>query len=38
MGVIVDGGDLENFFGMYDTNRSNTLDYKEFSDIVFGRS
>ena len=38
MGVIVDDSDLEQFFSMYDSNRSGTLDYKEFSDIVFGRA
>lgn len=38
MGVIVDEGDLEQYFRMYDSNRSGTLDYKEFSDIVFGKA
>ena len=38
MGVVVDENDLSRFFGMYDTNRSGTLDYKEFSDVVFGKA
>jgi Ca2+-binding EF-hand superfamily protein len=38
MGVVVDESDLEEFFRIYDTNSSGTLDYKEFSDIVFGRA
>ncbi len=38
MGVIVDEGDLGQYFRMYDSNRSGTLDYKEFSDIVFGKA
>ena len=37
MGVVVDESDLAQFFNVYDSNRSGTLDYKEFSDIVFGR-
>lgn len=37
IGVAVDESDLQDFFRSYDTNGTNTLDYKEFSDIVFGR-
>ena len=37
MGVIVDEEDLEQYFGAYDSNGNGKLDYKEFSDIVFGR-
>jgi hypothetical protein len=29
---------LQIFFEIYDANGSNSLDYKEFVDIVFGRS
>ena len=38
MGVVVDESELEQFFKQYDTNRSGTLDYKEFSDVVFQKS
>ena len=38
MGVVVDESDLEEFFRIYDNNNSGTLDYKEFSDIVFGKA
>ncbi len=38
MGVVVDDSDLEAYFRIYDSNGSGTLDYKEFSDIVFGKS
>ena len=38
MGVIVDDDDLQAYFRIYDSNNSGTLDYKEFSDIVFGKS
>ena len=38
MGVIVDEADLGQFFAAYDANNSGTLDYKEFSDIVFGKA
>ena len=38
MGVIVDEDDLLAYFRIYDSNSSGTLDYKEFSDIVFGKS
>ena len=38
MGVVVDDSDLEEYFRVYDSNNSNTLDYKEFSDIVFGKA
>ena len=37
MGVVVDANELGQFFNVYDQNRSGTLDYKEFSDIVFGK-
>jgi Ca2+-binding EF-hand superfamily protein len=38
MGVAVDESDLQQFFQMYDSNGNGKLDYKEFSDIVFGKS
>jgi hypothetical protein len=38
MGVVVDPADLEVYFEAYDSNGSGTLDYKEFSDIVFGKA
>ena len=38
MGVVVDESDLGQYFRQYDSNRSGTLDYKEFSDIVFGKA
>ena len=38
MGVVVDDSDLQQFFSIYDSNGSGTLDYKEFSDIVFGKA
>ena len=38
MGVVVEESDLEQFFQTYDSNRSGTLDYKEFSDIVFDKA
>jgi Ca2+-binding EF-hand superfamily protein len=38
MGVVVEESDLSQFFRIYDSNASGTLDYKEFSDIVFGRT
>lgn len=38
MGVVVDEEDLSQFFTAYDSNGNGRLDYKEFSDIVFGRS
>lgn len=37
MGVMVDDSDLVEFFKVYDTNGNNRIDYKEFSDIVFGK-
>jgi Ca2+-binding EF-hand superfamily protein len=37
MGVIVDSNELAQYFNIYDSNRSGTLDYKEFSDIVFNK-
>ena len=38
MGVMVDESDLQEFFKVYDTNTNNRIDYKEFSDIVFGKA
>lgn len=38
IGVVVEEEDLERFFEEYDQNGNGTLDYKEFSDIVFGKS
>ena len=38
MGVVVEDSDLEQFFRVYDRNNNGTLDYKEFSDIVFGKA
>jgi Ca2+-binding EF-hand superfamily protein len=38
IGVVVEPDDVEEFFGYYDTNGSGTLDYKEFADMVFGRT
>jgi Ca2+-binding EF-hand superfamily protein len=38
MGVVVDESDLAQYFRQYDSNGSGTLDYKEFSDIVFGKA
>ena len=38
MGVVVEEPDLNQFFNQYDINRSGTLDYKEFSDVVFGKA
>ena len=38
MGVVVEASDLEEYFRIYDSNNSGTLDYKEFSDIVFGKA
>lgn len=38
MGVVVDESDLEQYFRTYDSNGNGRLDYKEFSDIVFGKS
>lgn len=37
MGVVVDEEDLEQFFRAYDCNGNGKLDYKEFSDVVFGK-
>jgi Ca2+-binding EF-hand superfamily protein len=34
----VDESDLSDFFRIYDSNGNGTLDYKEFTDIVFNRS
>lgn len=38
MGVVVQEEDLAQYFNQYDSNRSGTLDYKEFSDVVFEKS
>ena len=38
MGVVVDESDLEQYFRAYDSNGNGKLDYKEFSDVVFGKS
>jgi Ca2+-binding EF-hand superfamily protein len=38
IGVAVDDADLADFFRYYDANNSNSLDYKEFTDIIFGKS
>lgn len=38
MGVVVDESDLEEFFRIYDSNGNGRLDYKEFSDVVFGKA
>ena len=38
MGVIVEEEDLDVFFQMYDANGNGRLDYKEFSEAVFGKS
>ena len=38
MGVVVDDSDLEQYFRAYDSNGNCRLDYKEFSDVVFGKS
>ena len=38
IGVMVDESDLLRFFQIYDSNGNNSLDYKEFVDIVFGRA
>ena len=38
IGVIVEENDLANFFRQYDKNGNGTLDYKEFSDIVFNKA
>ena len=38
MGVVVDESDLEQYFRVYDSNGNGRLDYKEFSDVVFGKS
>lgn len=38
IGIVVDDEDLSEFFKLYDSNGSGTVDYKEFSDIVFGKA
>jgi len=38
MGVVVEDSDLEQFFQAYDSNGNGRLDYKEFSEIVFGKA
>ena len=38
MGVAVEDGDLGQFFQLYDSNGNGRLDYKEFSDIIFGKA
>jgi EF-hand domain pair len=37
IGVAVDDSDLADYFMAYDTNGNGRLDYKEFTNIVFGR-
>jgi hypothetical protein len=38
IGVMVDESDLQEYFKVYDTNSNNRIDYKEFTDIVFGKA
>jgi Ca2+-binding EF-hand superfamily protein len=38
IGVNADQSDLLAFFNAYDTNGNGSLDYKEFTEIVFGRA
>lgn len=38
IGVVVEDSDLQQFFQLYDANGNGHLDYKEFSDIVFGKA
>ena len=38
IGVLADDNDLWQYFQAYDSNGSNTIDYKEFTNIVFGKS
>lgn len=35
---MVDDSDLTDFFRAYDANGNGALDYKEFTDIVFGKA
>lgn len=37
IGVAVDDSDIADFFRLYDSNENGKLDYKEFSDIIFGK-
>ena len=38
MGVVVEEEDLAEYFNAYDANGNGSLDYREFSDVVFGKS
>lgn len=38
MGVVVEDEDLQDFFGYYDMNDNGTLDYNEFSSIIFQKA
>ena len=38
IGLVVDSSELESYFRQYDKNGNGTLDYKEFSDVVFGKA
>jgi Ca2+-binding EF-hand superfamily protein len=38
IGVLTDESDLFQFFQIYDSNGNGSLDYKEFVNIVFGKS
>jgi Ca2+-binding EF-hand superfamily protein len=38
IGVHVDDSDLADFFRLYDSNGNGQLDYKEFTEIVFGKA
>jgi Ca2+-binding EF-hand superfamily protein len=38
IGVMVDDNDLQEFFSAYDSNGNGRIDYKEFTDIIFGKA